>query len=53
MDGQKCEHPQCTCYVDLGQMYCSDRCRQLDIADGDAAPHERCGCRHAECASGT
>ncbi|MBV8155273.1 MAG: hypothetical protein JO029_04230 [Candidatus Eremiobacteraeota bacterium] len=52
MDGQKCRHDQCTCYVDLGQTYCSDRCRQLDDADGDAPPRARCGCRHAGCEAG-
>jgi hypothetical protein len=49
MDGQKCAHEQCTCFVDLGMLYCAPRCRELDAKDGEAAPHERCGCRHADC----
>lgn len=49
MDGQKCAHEQCTCFVDLGQLYCSDRCREHDAQDADAPPHARCGCRHAGC----
>ena len=49
MDGQKCAHEQCTCFVDLGALYCSDRCRELDVQDADAAPHARCGCRHTGC----
>ena len=49
MDGQKCEHPQCRCYVDLGMMWCSDRCKELDQKDGDAGAFEKCGCKHAEC----
>jgi hypothetical protein len=49
MDGQKCQHGPCTCYVDLGQLYCCDRCRRLDTQDPDAGPRGRCGCRHAGC----
>jgi hypothetical protein len=49
MDGVKCEHPQCTCYVGLGEMYCSVRCRIGDATDGDAAPHGHCPCNHEEC----
>jgi len=45
----KCEHPQCRCYVDLGQTWCSKRCMELDEADGDASAFARCGCKHAEC----
>jgi hypothetical protein len=51
MDGQKCAHPQCTCFLDLGMIYCSPRCKEKDDQDGDAAPRERCGCRHAGCES--
>jgi hypothetical protein len=29
--------------------YCSNRCRELDVKDGDAPPHARCGCGHAGC----
>ena len=49
MDGQKCEHEQCTCYVDLGESYCNERCREQAQADPDAAPHDVCYCRHVEC----
>jgi hypothetical protein len=52
MDGQKCRHEQCSCYVDLGMFYCSDRCRELDVKDGDAPPHGRCGCGHTGCLKG-
>ncbi len=52
MDGQKCAHEQCTCFVDLGHTYCSDRCRERDAIDGDANPRARCGCRHAGCETG-
>ena len=52
MDGQKCRHEPCTCYVDLGQEYCCEHCRQLDEQDGgDTAPRSRCGCFHAGCES--
>ena len=51
MDGQKCAHEQCTCFIDLGEFYCSDDCRRRDIADGDAEPHARCGCKHNDCMS--
>jgi hypothetical protein len=53
MDGQKCSHEQCSCYVDLGKFYCSDRCRELDVKDGDAPPHARCGCGHTGCIKGS
>jgi hypothetical protein len=49
MDGQKCDHTQCTCYVDLGAFFCSDRCREQAAADPDAPPHDSCNCRHDEC----
>jgi len=49
MDGQKCAHEACTCFVDLGATYCSPRCREMDELDGEPAPHSRCGCRHAGC----
>jgi len=49
MDGQKCDHTQCTCYVDLGMDYCSDRCREQAQAAPEGSPHERCNCRHADC----
>ncbi len=52
MDGQKCEHEQCTCYVDLGETYCGDRCREAEQQDPDAAPHSQCGCRHVDCVTG-
>lgn len=52
MDGAKCEHAQCTCYVDLGMTYCSDRCRENDAKDGEAPAHDRCGCRHVGCVGG-
>ncbi len=51
MDGQKCAHEQCSCYVDLGQTFCSDTCRRRAAGDADLAPHEHCGCRHDECAN--
>jgi hypothetical protein len=51
MDGEKCGHEQCTCYVDFGETYCSDRCREAEQQDPDAPPHGRCGCRHLECLS--
>lgn len=49
MDGQKCVHIQCACYVDLGAFYCSDRCREADKANPDAPPHGECRCHHVEC----
>ncbi len=49
MDGQKCEHDRCNCYVDLGQTYCNERCKESDRSDGDAAPDGKCACRHADC----
>ncbi|HUZ48347.1 MAG TPA: hypothetical protein VMW12_01260 [Candidatus Dormibacteraeota bacterium] len=52
MDGQKCGHVQCTCYVDLGQTYCSDRCAEYDKQDADLPAHDRCGCRHDTCMNG-
>lgn len=51
MDGQKCEHEQCSCYVDLGERFCSPECREAASADGDAPPHARCVCRHVGCAA--
>jgi hypothetical protein len=49
MDGEKCGHEQCTCFVDLGEDYCGPHCRQQMQADPDASPHDFCGCHHAEC----
>ncbi|HTX58324.1 MAG TPA: metallothionein [Verrucomicrobiae bacterium] len=49
MDGQKCAHEPCSCYVDLGKLYCGERCRENDAASPEAAPHSRCGCRHVGC----
>ena len=51
MDGQKCAHPQCTCFVDLGMSDRSPRCRERDEQDGDAAA-PALGCRHAGCLAG-
>ena len=52
MDGVKCAHGPCSCYVDLGQDYCSPRCREMDGKDSDPAVHDRCGCHHDECVGG-
>jgi hypothetical protein len=48
MDGQKCRREQCTCYVDLGQVYCCDHCRRNGEAI-DEGPHGPCGCHHTGC----
>ena len=49
MDGQKCGHEPCTCYVDLGETFCAPVCRERARATQDPDPHGRCGCRHEEC----
>jgi hypothetical protein len=52
MDGQKCAHGRCTCFVDLGQEYCGSRCREMARTDPDAGPHGHCGCHHEACQAG-
>jgi hypothetical protein len=49
MDGVKCGHEACTCFVDLGERYCSAACREDVTADTDVRPRGPCRCRHAEC----
>lgn len=51
MDGVKCAHEQCTCFVDLGETYCHYSCREAAEQDAAAAPHGRCRCGHIDCAS--
>lgn len=48
MDGMKCGREQCSCFVDLGEVYCGENCAAKGEADqGD--PHGICGCRHTDC----
>jgi hypothetical protein len=42
--GPACGHPGCNCAVEMGEHYCSDRCRQVA-----ATPGLNCQCGHPEC----
>jgi len=42
--GPACGHPGCNCATEMGERYCSDRCKQVA-----STPGLNCQCGHPEC----